>query len=81
MKSMSHPALSDSVSDIESVVTMIDTLAGSIPGNKARVGEDLVAIANQLILSNKYSSHGSVDNGFDLVSTATSRIKRPRIEV
>lgn len=43
---MSPKALSDSVSDISCVVSMMDRIAGSAPGNgsRAAVGEDLVAM-------------------------------------
>lgn len=43
---MSAKALSASVGDIGSVVSMIDRIAGSAPGNgsRAAVGEDLVAM-------------------------------------
>ena len=46
MKSLSPEALSASVSDIGSVVSMIDRIAGSAPGNgsRAAVGDDLVAM-------------------------------------
>ncbi|CBI29080.3 unnamed protein product, partial [Vitis vinifera] len=46
VKLMSPKALSASVSDIGSVVSMIDRIAGSAPGNgsRAAVGEDLVAM-------------------------------------
>ncbi|KAI5602864.1 hypothetical protein BDE02_01G182500 [Populus trichocarpa] len=46
VKSLSPKALSASVSDIGSVVSMIDRIAGSAPGNgsRAAVGEDLVAM-------------------------------------
>ncbi|KAL7120166.1 hypothetical protein ACP275_02G106900 [Erythranthe tilingii] len=46
VKSMSRNALSASVSDIGSVVSMVDRIAGSAPGNgsRAAVGEDLVAM-------------------------------------
>ncbi|XP_044486445.1 mediator of RNA polymerase II transcription subunit 15a-like isoform X2 [Mangifera indica] len=46
VKSMSPKALSASVSDIGSVVSMMDRIAGSAPGNgsRAAVGEDLVAM-------------------------------------
>ncbi|KAL1561873.1 mediator of RNA polymerase II transcription subunit 15a-like isoform X1 [Salvia divinorum] len=45
-KSISPKALSASVSDISSVVSMVDRIAGSAPGNgsRAAVGEDLVAM-------------------------------------
>lgn len=43
---MCPKALSASVSDISSVVSMVDRIAGSAPGNgsRAAVGEDLVAM-------------------------------------
>ncbi|KAL8528348.1 hypothetical protein ACS0TY_005962 [Phlomoides rotata] len=46
VKSMSPKALSASVSDISSVVSMVDRIVGSAPGNgsRAAVGEDLVAM-------------------------------------
>ncbi|KAH7573022.1 hypothetical protein JRO89_XS03G0052800 [Xanthoceras sorbifolium] len=117
VKSMSSNALSASVSDIGSVVSMIDRIAGSAPGNgsRAAVGEDLVAMtkcrlqARNFIIQdgmtgprkirrytsamplNVVSSAGSMsDSSFkqligvetsDLESTATSSIKRPRVEV
>ncbi|KAL5781399.1 hypothetical protein ACOSP7_006428 [Xanthoceras sorbifolium] len=116
VKSMSSNALSASVSDIGSVVSMIDRIAGSAPGNgsRAAVGEDLVAMtkcrlqARNFIIQdgmtgprkirrytsamplNVVSSAGSMsDSSFkqligvetsDLESTATSSIKRPRVE-
>ncbi|XWS11745.1 hypothetical protein CRYUN_Cryun37aG0026500 [Craigia yunnanensis] len=115
VKSMSPIALGASVSDIASVVSMTDRIAGSAPGNgsRAAVGEDLVAMtkcrmqARNFITQdgmngtkkmrrytsamplNVVSSAGSVNDSFkqlagsetsDLESTATSRVKRPRIE-
>ncbi|XP_058204905.1 mediator of RNA polymerase II transcription subunit 15a-like [Rhododendron vialii] len=46
VKSMSPATLSASVSDIDSVISMMDTIAGSAPDNGSRtaVGEDLVAM-------------------------------------
>ncbi|KAI3850169.1 hypothetical protein MKX03_023261 [Papaver bracteatum] len=46
VKSMSPKAFSASVSDIDSVISMIDRIARSAPGNgsRAAVGEDLVAM-------------------------------------
>ncbi|KAL1218413.1 Mediator of RNA polymerase II transcription subunit 15a [Cardamine amara subsp. amara] len=46
VKSISPQALSYAVSDIGSVVSMVDRIAGSAPGNgsRASVGEDLVAM-------------------------------------
>ncbi|XP_041014898.1 mediator of RNA polymerase II transcription subunit 15a-like isoform X2 [Juglans microcarpa x Juglans regia] len=116
VKSMSPKSLSASVSDIGSVVSMIDRIAGSAPGNgsRAAVGEDLVAMtkcrlqARNFIIQdgsngtrkmrrytsamplNVVSSAGSMNDSFkqlsgsetsDLESTATSSVKRPRIEV
>nr|KYP56775.1 hypothetical protein KK1_003022 [Cajanus cajan] len=48
VKLMSQKALSSAVSDIGSVVSMNDRIAGSAPGNgsRAAVGEDLVAMTN-----------------------------------
>ncbi|XP_065865649.1 mediator of RNA polymerase II transcription subunit 15a-like isoform X2 [Euphorbia lathyris] len=114
VKSMSSQALSASVSDIGSVVSMIDRIAGSAPGNgsRAAVGEDLVAMTNCRLQArnvitqdgmtgtrkmkrytsamplNVVSSAGSVSDSFkfsgpdtsDLESTATSSVKRPRLE-
>lgn len=113
---MSPKALSASVSDIGSVVSMIDRIAGSAPGNgsRAAVGEDLVAMTKCRLQARNFitqdgssgprkmrrytsamplsvvSSAGSMNDSFkqltgsensDLESTATSSIKRPRIEV
>lgn len=115
VKSMSPKALSASVSDIGSVVSMMDRIAGSAPGNgsRAAVGEDLVAMTkcrlqvrnfmNQDATNgtrkmkrytsamplNVVSSASSINDSFkqfngsetsDLESTATSGIKRPKIE-
>ncbi|KAL9233845.1 hypothetical protein vseg_008788 [Gypsophila vaccaria] len=46
VKSISPKALSSAISDISSVVSMVDRIAGSVPGNgsRATVGEDLVAM-------------------------------------
>lgn len=48
MKSLTPQALSAAVSDIGSVISMNDRIAGSAPGNgsRAAVGEDLVAMTN-----------------------------------
>ncbi|KAE9616109.1 hypothetical protein Lal_00017762 [Lupinus albus] len=48
VKSMSHKKLSAAVSDIGSVVSMNDRIAGSAPGSgsRAAVGEDLVSMTN-----------------------------------
>ncbi|PKI44207.1 hypothetical protein CRG98_035390 [Punica granatum] len=46
VKSASPQALGDAVNDIGSVVSMVDRIAGSAPGNgsRAAIGEDLVAM-------------------------------------
>lgn len=116
VRSISPKAFSSSVSDIGSVVSMIDRIAGSAPGNgsRAAVGEDLVAMTKCRLQARNFMSHdgsaatkkmrrhtsamplnavssvGSVNDSFkqlssmetsELESTATSRIKRHRIEV
>lgn len=113
---MSPKALSASVSDIGSVVSMTDRIAGSAPGNgsRAAVGEDLVAMTKCRLQAKNFMtqdgtngtrkmrrytsamplnvvlSAGSRNDSFknlngseasDLESTATSGIKRPRMEV
>ncbi|CAL1407975.1 unnamed protein product [Linum trigynum] len=114
VKSISPKALNAAVSDIGSVVSMIDRIAGSAPGNgsRAAVGEDLVAMtkcrlqARNVITQdgisgtrkmkrytsamplNVASSAGGVSDSkqlsgpetSDLESTATSGVKRPRLE-
>ncbi|XP_057852900.2 mediator of RNA polymerase II transcription subunit 15a isoform X2 [Cryptomeria japonica] len=113
---MSHKALASAVNDIGSVVSLMDRMAGSAPGNgsRAAVGEDLAAMTkcrlqarnlmsqdgnaatkkmkrhmNSIPLST-VSSGGTVTNSFqqynneeslEIKSTATSRIKRPRLEM
>ncbi|KAL5061001.1 hypothetical protein RYX36_032605 [Vicia faba] len=108
-------ALRDAVSDIGSVISMNDRIAGSAPGNgsRAAVCEDLVAMTNCRLQARNFitqdganrtrrmkrstnatplnvaSSAGSMNDSFkqfsameasDLESTATSNIKKPRIE-
>ncbi|KAF5739057.1 hypothetical protein HS088_TW12G00255 [Tripterygium wilfordii] len=113
VKSMSPQALSASVSDIGSVVSMIDRIAGSAPGtgSRAAVGEDLVAMTKCRLQARNFitqdgisgtrkmwrytsamplsvvSSAGSDSlkqlSGLEtseLESTASSGVKRPRIE-
>ncbi|GMP41010.1 hypothetical protein CsSME_00011261 [Camellia sinensis var. sinensis] len=47
VRSMSYEALSSSVSDMESIVRMVERTAGSIPGNSITIfGEDLVPVTN-----------------------------------
>ncbi|MFQ6644909.1 hypothetical protein Gotur_019258 [Gossypium turneri] len=116
VKSISPTALGASVSDIGSVVSMTDRIAGSAPGNgsRAAVGEDLVAMTKCRLQAKNFisqdgmsgtkkirrytsamplnvvSSAGSLNDSFkqltgsetsELESTATSSVKRPRIEV
>ncbi|XP_068479025.1 mediator of RNA polymerase II transcription subunit 15a-like isoform X2 [Phaseolus vulgaris] len=116
VKSMSYKALSSAVSDIGSVVSMNDRIAGSAPGNgsRAAVGEDLVSMTNcrlqarnfitqdgtngikrmkrytSAIPLNGVLSAGSVNDSIkqltaseasDLESTATSSVKKQKIEV
>lgn len=116
MSSLTPSALRAAVSDIGSVISMNDRIAGSAPGNgsRAAVGEDLVAMTNCRLQARNFitqdgangtrrmkrstnatplnvaSSAGSVNDSFkqfsameasDLESTATSNIKKPRIEV
>ncbi|KAI5414180.1 hypothetical protein KIW84_058351 [Lathyrus oleraceus] len=113
--SLTPAALRAAVSDIGSVISMNDRIAGSAPGNgsRAAVGEDLVAMTNCRLQARNFitqdgvngtrrmkrsanatplnvaSSAGSVNDSFkqlsameasDLESTATSSIKKPRIE-
>ncbi|KAL4334639.1 hypothetical protein GQ457_07G032460 [Hibiscus cannabinus] len=115
VKSMSSSALCASVSDIGSVISMTDRIAGSAPGNgsRAAVGEDLVAMTKCRLQARNFitqdgmsgtkkmkrntcamplnviSSAGGINDSFkqltgsetsDLESTATSTVKRPRIE-
>ncbi|KAL8154414.1 hypothetical protein V2J09_012174, partial [Rumex salicifolius] len=116
VKSMSPKALNAVVDDIVSVVSMIDRIAGSAPGNgsRAAVGEDLVAMTKCRLQARNFitqdgssgmkrmrrytsamplnvaSSVGSTNNSFkqligaeisELESTATSGVKRRRIEI
>ncbi|XP_055801617.1 mediator of RNA polymerase II transcription subunit 15a-like isoform X1 [Solanum dulcamara] len=56
VKNMSDKALNLSVSDISSVVSMTDRIAGSAPGNgsRAAVGEDLVAMTKCHLQARNY---------------------------
>jgi PAX-interacting protein 1 len=116
VSSLTPAALSAAVSDISSVISMNDRIAGSAPGNgsRAAVGEDLVAMTNCRLQARNFitqdgangtrrmkrctnatplnvvSSAGSVNDSVkqltaleasDLESTATSNIKKPKIEV
>ncbi|XP_064934657.1 mediator of RNA polymerase II transcription subunit 15a-like isoform X1 [Musa acuminata AAA Group] len=118
IRSSTPKALSSAVSDIGSVVSIIDRIAGSAPapgnGSRAAVGEDLVAMTKCRLQArsfmsqdgsattkkmkrdtsamplNNVSSAGSVNDSFkhsygldtsELESTATSRVKRQKVEV
>ncbi|KAL9239902.1 hypothetical protein vseg_014177 [Gypsophila vaccaria] len=116
VKSISSKALCASVSDISSVVSMVDRIAGSTPGNgsRAMVGEDLVAMTKCRLQARNFlsqdgssgtkrmrrytsamplnggASAGSVNDSLmqlkgpdtpELESTATSGVKKARIEV
>ena len=70
INSMSTKALSSAVNDIGSVVSLIDRMAGSAPGNgsRAAAGEDLVAMTKcRLQAKNLMSQDGSA---------ATKRMRR-----
>ncbi|KAG0470381.1 hypothetical protein HPP92_017081 [Vanilla planifolia] len=81
VRSFSSKALSSAVSDIGSVVSMIDRIAGSAPGNgsRAAVGEDLVAMTKSCSVNDNFVLFHSLDSS-DLESTATSRVKRSKVE-
>ncbi|RZS03688.1 hypothetical protein BHM03_00033914 [Ensete ventricosum] len=116
IRSSTPKVLRSAVSDIGSVVSMIDRIAGSAPGNGSRVavGEDLVAMTKCRLQAksfmsqdgsattkkmkrdtsamplNNVSSAGSFNDSFkqsygldnsELESTATSRVKRQKVEV
>ncbi|KAL1218412.1 Mediator of RNA polymerase II transcription subunit 15a [Cardamine amara subsp. amara] len=76
VKSISPQALSSAVSDIGSVVSMVDRIAGSAPrnGSKASVGEDLVAMTKCRLQA------GNGSETSDLESTETSDGKKARTE-
>ncbi|WOL11985.1 mediator of RNA polymerase II transcription subunit 15a [Canna indica] len=111
IQSSTPEALSSAISDIGSVVSMVDKLAGSAPGNGSRavIGEDLVAMTKSHLQArsldgdskkmkrdtsamplNNVSSAGSLNDSFkqsygfdtsELESTATSHVKRQKVEV
>lgn len=70
VQSMSAKALSASISDIKSVVSMTDRVAGSAPGNgsRAAVGEDLVAMTKCRLQARNFVSQDG--------NTATRKMKR-----
>lgn len=67
---MSDKALNSSVSDISSVVSMTDRIAGSAPGNgsRAAVGEDLVAMTKCRLQARNYFTQDG--------PTGTKKMKR-----
>ncbi|KAK9079927.1 hypothetical protein SSX86_001602 [Deinandra increscens subsp. villosa] len=102
VKSISPKSLTASVTDIGSVLSMIDSIAGSPPGNGSRtaIGEDLVAMTKATTTGKRKMNHftnpmfinvvstaSRVNDSFnylensELESTATSTIKRHRVEM
>ncbi|XP_012069218.1 mediator of RNA polymerase II transcription subunit 15a isoform X2 [Jatropha curcas] len=79
MKSMSAKAFSSAVTEIASVVSLDDKMAGSAPvcGSKGSVAEDLTRHCNAFGMTKMKRSLFAMH----LESTAISCIKRPRIEV
>ncbi|CAH9099907.1 unnamed protein product [Cuscuta epithymum] len=59
VRTLSTKALSTSVSDISSVISMMDRIAGSAPGNgsRAAVGEDLVAMTKCRLHARNFYTH------------------------
>ncbi|CAI9284764.1 unnamed protein product [Lactuca saligna] len=96
VKSISSNALSASVSDIGSVVSMIDRITGSAPVNrsKAAVGEDLVAMTKCHLQETSFATQDgttSTSNSnsnpirkkmkcFTTAMPSNVAVKRPRIE-
>ncbi|XP_018492757.1 mediator of RNA polymerase II transcription subunit 15a isoform X2 [Raphanus sativus] len=70
VKSISRQSLSSAVSDIGSVVSMVDMIAGSAPGNgsRASVGEDLVAMTKCRLQARNFMTQEGM--------TPTKRMKR-----
>ncbi|KAF8047070.1 hypothetical protein N665_3222s0001, partial [Sinapis alba] len=70
VKSISPQSLSSAVSDIGSVVSMVDRIAGSAPGNgsRASVGEDLVAMTKCRLQARKFMTQEGM--------MATKKMKR-----
>ncbi|KAL2898025.1 Mediator of RNA polymerase II transcription subunit 15a [Bienertia sinuspersici] len=70
VKSISPKALNASVCDIGSVVSMVDRIAGSAPGNgsRATVGEDLVAMTKCRLQARNFLTQDG--------STGTKRMRR-----
>ncbi|KAK4761769.1 hypothetical protein SAY87_029653 [Trapa incisa] len=70
VKSASPQALSDAISDISSIVSMVDRIAGSAPGNgsRAAIGEDLVAMTKCRMQARNFIMHDG--------SSSTRKIRR-----
>ncbi|CAH8382345.1 unnamed protein product [Eruca vesicaria subsp. sativa] len=70
VKSISPQSLSSGVSDMRSVVTMVDSIAGAAPGNcsRASVGEDLVAMTKYRLQARNFMTQEGV--------TASKKMKR-----
>uniref|UniRef100_A0A7N0TTT6 Mediator complex subunit 15 KIX domain-containing protein n=1 Tax=Kalanchoe fedtschenkoi TaxID=63787 RepID=A0A7N0TTT6_KALFE len=73
VKSISNEALAASVNDIGSVVSMIDRIAGSAPGNgsRAAVGEDLVAMTKCRLQAKNFATQDG-SNGSKKMKRFTS---------
>ncbi|KAJ7962802.1 mediator of RNA polymerase II transcription subunit 15a-like [Quillaja saponaria] len=63
VKSMSHKALTASVTDIGSIVMLTDRIAGSAPGNgsRAAIGEDLAAMTKCRLLARNIMTQDGTD--------------------
>ncbi|XP_019456230.1 PREDICTED: mediator of RNA polymerase II transcription subunit 15a-like isoform X1 [Lupinus angustifolius] len=75
VKSMSHKTLSAAVSDIGSVVSMNDRIAGSAPGigSRAAVGEDLASMTNCRLQARNFITQDGI-NGIKRMKRKTSAI-------
>ncbi|KAI3821900.1 hypothetical protein L1987_09475 [Smallanthus sonchifolius] len=73
VKSVSPKSLSASVLDIGSVLSMIDSIAGSAPGNGSRtaVGEDLVAMTRATATGKRKMEHFTNPMFINVVSSAS----------
>ncbi|KAJ4785037.1 mediator of RNA polymerase II transcription subunit 15a-like protein [Rhynchospora pubera] len=78
MRTMPHNQLSAAVKDIASVVSMVDRIAGSAPGNgsRAAIGDDLVAMTKcRLQAKNLVHPDGGAGTSAG-TSTPTKKMKR-----
>ncbi|CAL0335264.1 unnamed protein product [Lupinus luteus] len=75
VKSMSHKTLSAAVSDIGSIVSMNDRIAGSAPGigSRAAVGEDLASMTNCRLQARNFITQDGT-NGIKRMKRKTSAI-------